>query len=111
MRLEHPGLVRQGLARDAEHGLELIPVHGVAHEHQPLAAQPLLEARRVEPKKHLTSESAMACRLPAGRDEQRDTCLLVWSVTWGGCSGAVPIASACTRSGRLFAAQEYASST
>jgi hypothetical protein len=85
VRLEHPGLVRQGLAQDAEHGLELIPVHGVAHEHQPLAAQPLQEVRRVEPKMHLASESAKACRLPGHslrrsyrvqqkRDEQRDTC-------------------------------------
>ena len=49
MRLEHPGLVRQGLAQDAEHGLELVPVHRVAHEQQTLAAQPMQEVRRVEP--------------------------------------------------------------
>jgi hypothetical protein len=49
VRLEHPGLVRQGLAQDAEQGLELVPVHGVADEHQPLAAQPRQEVRRVEP--------------------------------------------------------------
>jgi hypothetical protein len=60
VRLEHPGLVRQGLAQDAEHGLELVPVHRVAHQQQPLAAQPLQEVRRVEPT-DLVRESASFC--------------------------------------------------
>lgn len=87
VRLEHPGLVRQHLAQGAEQGLELVPVHGVADEHQPLAAQPRQEVRRVEPK-DLARELV---------EEMNAEFAGWWVGTWGGCSGAAPSATACTR--------------
>ena len=96
VRLEHPGLVRQRLAQDAEHGLELVPVHGVADEHQPLAAQPRQEVRRVEPT-DLARQSAKAtvsATLMGGRYLGR--------LQWRGAQRHRVYPS----SGRPFAAQE-----
>jgi hypothetical protein len=100
VRLEHPGLVRQGLAQDAEHGLELVPVHRVAHEQQPLAAQPMQEVRRVEPTGLARGSAAFwaggigYCGTVGVRAGEWVGWYLVG--TWGGCSGAAPSATACT---------------
>jgi hypothetical protein len=129
VRLEHPGLVRQGLAQDAEHGLELVPVHRVAHQQQPLAAQPLQEVRRVEPT-DLARESATffggrdanvsVGGLVPGENQQafvvdldlgcKRTCRMGWHLgrlQWRGAQRH----RVYLESGRPFAAHAYASST
>jgi hypothetical protein len=108
VRLEHPGLVRQRLAQDAEQGLELVPVHGVADEHQPLAAQPRQEVRRVEPT-DLARQSANDLGIVFARVRRRwKRRCWVWVVgylgrlQWRGAQRHRVYPS----SGRPFAAQE-----